>query len=79
MLVDDLWTNSASLPERLSAPRSPSRLWLQLGRFNPARVFVLLLSGPEICWLSLSGLRFRDAMGPMGWENRTAHRRSHRL
>jgi hypothetical protein len=52
---------------------------LQVGRFNPARVFVLLLSGPAICWLSLSGPRFREAMGLTGWENRTAHRRSHRL
>jgi hypothetical protein len=42
-------------------------------------VFLLLLSGPAICWLSLSGRWFRGATGSVGRENRAAHRRSHRL
>jgi hypothetical protein len=41
--------------------------------------FLLLLSGPAICWLSLSGRWFRGATGSVGRENRAAHRRSHRL
>jgi hypothetical protein len=42
-------------------------------------VFLLLLSGPAICWLSLSGRWFRGATDSVGRENRAAHRRSHRL
>ena len=37
------------------------------------------LSGPAICWLSLSGRWFRGATDSVGRENRAAHRRSHRL
>jgi hypothetical protein len=46
---------------------------------SPRWVFLLLLSGPAICWLSLSGRWFRGATDPVGLENRAAHRRSHRL
>ena len=42
-------------------------------------VFLLLLLGPAICWLSLSGRWFRGATVPSGREYRAAHRRSHRL
>src|SRR5258705_8683226 len=42
-------------------------------------VFLLLVSGPAICWLSLSGRWFRGATDSVGRENRAAHRRSHRL
>jgi hypothetical protein len=42
-------------------------------------VFLLLLSGPAICWLFLSGRWVRGATDSVGWENRAAHRRSHRL
>jgi hypothetical protein len=37
------------------------------------------LSGPAICWLSLSGRWFRGATDSVGRENLAAHRRSHRL
>ena len=46
---------------------------------SPRLVFLLLLWGPAICWLSLSGRWFRGAIDPVGRENRAAHRRSHRL
>jgi hypothetical protein len=38
-------------------------------------VFLLLLSVPAICWLSLSGRWFRGATDSVGRENRAAHRR----
>ena len=42
-------------------------------------VLLLLLLGPAIGGLSLSGRWFRGATVPSGRENRAAHRRSHRL
>src|SRR5260370_34419763 len=34
---------------------------------SPRLAFLLLLSGPAICWLSLSGRWFRGATGSVGW------------